>query len=252
MLHFGTQTKFQEKKALKDAVEHNGGQVVYTLSRKTSLFVCTASDLTAFKVVTAVKLGVPVVSPVFLHECIREGRVTTAAATCAFKRFTNNVAMQYLDPDKFLLVGATASDKLKSGILDARKSAKGTAAVKPYHQLHVSLKDHHAVSEADPQHAAFEANEYVVARHACFTRDTTDAVLFWSIEIDLAPNDKARVFTHRGSLSKLSKQGAQAIASTARESRFAADVEHAEALYAELYHQQIEKVQVFLYFLKKN
>jgi hypothetical protein len=34
LLNFGQQTKFQEKKALKELVERNGGRVVMTLSRK--------------------------------------------------------------------------------------------------------------------------------------------------------------------------------------------------------------------------
>eukprot|EP00794_Sanderia_malayensis_P009205 gene9205-10179_t len=89
----------QNKRLITSPIIDHGGVISYIVTKKLTHFVTQRKDVPSYKTTTALKYGIPVVSPEYVHACIEQNKL--------------------LHTDGFVVFGTTAKDEFKSGKISA-------------------------------------------------------------------------------------------------------------------------------------
>ena len=187
------------------------------------------SDVTSYKIQTAVKLKIPVVPTRYLTEC--------------------DAKQQYFEPDGFLLVGKSATESFMTGKIAAKRSRVeagpaaigGTSTGIKRLKTTASLRDAKATPYLDPKSPAFDEGTAAVAKKAVLVRDEVKLGVTYFVVLELHARQAGasgsnsvpfRVFTHSGTLPR---DGEAKIHDSVKECRFFGSVWDAEDIYAQLY-----------------
>jgi len=193
------------------------------------LLVTSSSDVSTYKIQTAVKLKIPVVPTRYLIEC--------------------DAKQQYFEPDGFLLVGKSATESFGSGKIAAKRSrveagpaaAGGTSTGIKRLKTTASLRDAKPVLYLDPKSPAFDEGTAAVAKKAVLVRDEVKLGVTYFVVLELHARQAEgsgsnsvpfRVFTHSGMLPR---EGEAKIHDSVKECRFLGSVWDAEDIYSQLY-----------------
>ncbi|KJE92815.1 polymerase [Capsaspora owczarzaki ATCC 30864] len=102
---------YKDKQKLRLAITKHGGTVSFLCSRESSYLISVEPNETAFKVKTALKHGIPIVSPEFVHACVKQAQIVPTAP--------------------YTLVKGLLERQFGSGKITTRAGAAAASAAKP-------------------------------------------------------------------------------------------------------------------------